>query len=262
MPSRQLLSVVLIAKDAAELLPECLESVNWADEIVLLDSGSSDGTPQIAARHGAKVFHSREWHGYGKQRQLAQSYATHPMILMIDSDERVTPQLRAAIESVLQQPAAPATVYSLGRRNLFLGRFMRHSGWYPDRVTRLYPREYGYNDHQVHESLEAKGAQVVALKGDLLHLTCRDFSAFQWKQFAYAEAWAKQRHHQGKKCGLFSIFAHTLGAFLKTLVLRAGFLDGKQGWLLAVVNAQYTFNKYTALWALNHSSHASGKGGL
>ncbi|WP_147200370.1 glycosyltransferase family 2 protein [Pantoea sp. CCBC3-3-1] len=255
------LSVVLIAKNAAELLPECLESVSWADEIVLLDSGSSDGTPQIAARHGAKVFHSTEWHGYGKQRQLAQRYATHPMILMIDTDERVTPHLKQAIEHVLQQPASN-TVYSIGRRNLFLGRFMRHSGWYPDRVVRLYPADFSYNDHQVHESLETQNAPVVALKGDLLHLTCRDFSAFQWKQFAYAEAWAKQRYHQGKRCSILSVFTHTLGAFCKTLILRAGFLDGKQGWLLAVVNAQYTFNKYTALWALNHSSHASSKGGL
>jgi (heptosyl)LPS beta-1,4-glucosyltransferase len=262
MSSRQALSVVLIAKNAADLLPECLESVSWADEIVLLDSGSSDGTPQVAARHGAKVFHSTEWHGYGRQRQLAQSYASHPMILMIDSDERVTQQLRASIEAVLTSPASADAVYSLGRRNLFLGRFMRHSGWYPDRVTRLYPSRYQYNDHQVHESLDTQGVAVIALKGDLLHLTCRDFSAFQWKQFAYAEAWAKQRYHQGKRCGIVSIFTHTIGAFFKTLVLRAGFLDGKQGWLLAVVNAQYTFNKYAALWALNNSSHASGKGGL
>lgn len=261
MSSRQPVSVVLIAKNAAELLPECLESVAWADEIVLLDSGSSDGTPQIAARHGAKVFHSTEWHGYGKQRQQAQQYASHAMILMIDTDERVSPQLRQSIEHVLSAPPS-AAVYSIGRRNLFLGRFMRHSGWYPDRVTRLYPASYRYNDNQVHESLETNGTPVTALKGDLLHLTCRDFSAFQWKQFAYAEAWAKQRHHQEKRCGIFSIFAHTLGAFFKTLVLRAGFLDGKQGWILAVVNAQYTFNKYTALWALNHTKHASGKGGL
>ncbi|EXU76354.1 glycosyltransferase family 2 protein [Erwinia mallotivora] len=261
MTTRHPLSVVLIARDAADLLPECLASVSWADEIILLDSGSSDGTPQIAARHGAKVYHSAEWQGYGKQRQLAQSYASHPVILMIDSDERVTPQLRSAIETVLEQPLSN-TVYSLSRRNLFLGRFMRHSGWYPDRVVRLYPATFHYNDHQVHESLDARGATVTALRGDLLHLTCRDFSAFQWKQFAYAEAWAKQRYHQGKGCSIASVFAHTLGAFFKTLILRAGFLDGKQGWLLAVVNAQYTFNKYTALWALHNASHSSGKGHL
>ncbi|MFG1175480.1 glycosyltransferase family 2 protein [Erwiniaceae bacterium CAU 1747] len=253
MHTRQQLSVVLIAKDAADLLPECLTSVSWADEIILLDSGSSDGTAEIAERHGARVFHATEWHGYGKQRQLAQSYASHAMILMIDSDERVTPELRRSIEQVLEQPGSE-TVYSIARRNLFLGRFMRHSGWYPDRVTRLYPRSYRYNDNQVHESLDIALAKVRPLQGDLLHLTCRDFSNFQWKQFAYAEAWAKQRHQQGKRCGIAAIFGHTVGAFLKTLVLRAGFLDGKQGWLLAMVNAQYTFNKYTALWALHHTS--------
>ncbi|AUX74295.1 glycosyltransferase family 2 protein [Erwinia pyrifoliae] len=253
MRTRQKLSVVTIAKDAAELLPECLESVSWADEIIVLDSGSSDATPQIAARHGAKVYHSSEWRGYGKQRQLAQSYASHPMILMIDSDERVTPELKQSIEKVLQQPPTEV-VYSLARCNLFLGRFMRHSGWYPDRVIRLYPRQFRYNDNLVHESLETAQAKTERLRGDLLHLTCRDFSAFQWKQFAYAEAWAKQRHQQGKRCGIAAIFGHTAGAFIKTLLLRAGFLDGKQGWLLAVVNAQYTFNKYTALWALNHAS--------
>ncbi|CAO95117.1 glycosyltransferase family 2 protein [Erwinia tasmaniensis] len=255
MSTGQKLSVVMIAKDAAEILPECLESVSWADEIIVLDSGSSDATPDIAARHGAKVYHSSEWHGYGKQRQLAQSYASHPMILMIDSDERVTPELKRSVEKVLQRPPAEV-VYSFSRSNLFLGRFMRHSGWYPDRVTRLYPRHFRYNDSLVHESLETARAKTEQLHGDLLHLTCRDFSAFQWKQFAYAEAWAKQRHQQGKRCGIAAIFGHTAGAFIKTLVLRAGFLDGKQGWLLAVVNAQYTFNKYTALWALNHTSRS------
>ncbi|OON38424.1 lipopolysaccharide biosynthesis protein [Izhakiella australiensis] len=248
------LSVVMIAKDEAELLPECLESVSWADEIILLDSGSRDTTKEIATRHGALVFSTDGWSGYGKQRQLAQQRASGEMILMIDADERVTPELRLAIEQVLNAPLQQDVVWSIARRNLFLGRFMRHSGWYPDRVTRLYPQHYQYNDSQVHESLESGNARIQPLQGDLLHLTCRDFASFQWKQFAYAEAWAKQRFHQGKRCGFFSIFSHTLGAFVKTLVIRAGFLDGKQGWLLAMVNAQYTFNKYTTLWALNHAA--------
>lgn len=129
---------------------------------------------------------------------------------------------------------------------------MRHSGWYPDRVTRLYARErYRYNDNQVHESLDAPGARVATLSGDLLHLTCRDFASFQRKQLNYATAWAQERHQQGKKVSVPGIFGRTLAAFCKTLILRAGLLDGRQGWLLAVVNAQYTFNKYTELWALN-----------
>ena len=253
MSARQRLSVVMIAKNEAELLPDCLASVSWADEIIVLDSGSSDDSVEIATQAGAQVYKSDDWQGYGIQRQRAQGYATGDMILMIDADERVSPELCAAIEQVLVAPPSH-TVYSLGRSNLFLGRFMRHSGWYPDRVMRLYPRTFHYNDNLVHESLQSDGALVVALPGALEHLTCRDLIAFQRKQLAYAEAWATERHQRGKRCGLFSVFSHTLGAFVKTLLLRAGFLDGKQGWILAVVNAQYTFNKYSALWALNHAS--------
>ncbi|WP_447882935.1 glycosyltransferase family 2 protein [Serratia fonticola] len=253
MSHRNSLSVVIIAKNEAELLSECLQSVAWADEIIVLDSGSSDGSVALAESLGAKVFTHTDWQGFGKQRQKAQSYATQDYVLMIDADERVTPELRHSIEQVLAN-ADDSVVYSLGRRNLFLGRFMRHSGWYPDRVNRLYANQrYRYNDDLVHESLNTGGAKVVPLQGDLLHLTCRDFFAFQRKQLHYAEQWAIQRHQAGKRCGYLSILTHTLGAFCKTWLLRAGFLDGKQGLLLAVVNAQYTFNKYAALWALGRN---------
>ncbi|WP_337263258.1 MULTISPECIES: glycosyltransferase family 2 protein [unclassified Serratia (in: enterobacteria)] len=253
MSSRKSLSVVIIAKNEAELLPDCLQSVAWADEIIVLDSGSQDGSVALAESLGAKVFTDTNWQGFGKQRQKAQSYATQDYVLMIDADERITPELRQSIEHALTI-ADDNVVYSLGRRNLFLGRFMRHSGWYPDRVNRLYANQrYRYNDDLVHESLNINGAKVVPLKGDLLHLTCRDFFAFQRKQLHYAEQWAAQRHQAGKNCGFMSILTHTLGAFCKTWLLRAGFLDGKQGLLLAVVNAQYTFNKYAALWALDRN---------
>lgn len=253
MSARKSLSVVIIAKNEAGLLPDCLRSVAWADEIVMLDSGSQDDSVAVAESLGAKVFTHVDWQGFGKQRQLAQSYASHDYILMIDADERVTPELRQSIEQTLTAPD-DNQVYSCARRNLFLGRFMRHSGWYPDRVNRLYANQrYRYNDNLVHESLTINGAKVVPLSGDLLHLTCRDFFAFQRKQLRYAEEWANQRHQAGKRCGYLSILTHTLGAFCKTWLLRAGFLDGKQGLLLAVVNAQYTFNKYAALWALGRN---------
>ena len=255
---RARLSVVMIAKNAADVLVDCLASVAWADEIILLDSGSNDDTVALAQAAGAKVFHTADWQGYGVQRQRAQQYATGDYILMIDTDERVTPELANAIQQVLANPQ-PDTVYSIARRNLFLGRFMRHSGWYPDRVTRLYARErYRYNDNRVHESLDAPGARIVALQGDLEHLTCRDFAGFQRKQLAYATAWAQERHLKGKKVSAAAIFGHTVAAFCKTLLLRGGVLDGKQGWLLAVVNAQYTFNKYTELWALNRGYTEKG----
>lgn len=255
MPSGTRLSVVLITHNEAELLPDCLASVQWADEIVVLDSTSTDPTRQIALQAGARVFESEGWPGFGKQRQRAQEYATGDFILMLDADERVTPELRRAIEQIARLPPLPDTVYSCARSNLFLGRFMRHSGWYPDRVVRLYARElFRYNDNPVHESLEIRRARVVNLNGCLQHLTCRDLVAFQRKQLQYAEAWALERHRQNKDCGYLAIVGHTLGAFIKTWLLRAGFLDGKQGLLLAMVNAQYTFNKYAALWALRRAN--------
>ncbi|WP_029685046.1 glycosyltransferase family 2 protein [Tatumella saanichensis] len=251
MTTRQRLSVVMITKNEAELLPDCLASVLWADEIVVLDAGSDDATCEIARHAGAKVYQNDEWPGFGPQRQRAQHYASGDLILMIDADERVTPALRHAIETLLSKPINNNCVYSIARSNWFLGRFMRHSGWYPDRVTRLYPARFTYNSHRVHESLEHPGAEVIKLAGDLQHLTCRDLHHFQQKQLSYAHAWAQQRFEQGRRCGLFSIYSHTVGAWLKTAILRAGFLDGRQGWVLAQVNAQYTFNKYALLWALN-----------
>lgn len=258
MKSRKSLSVVMIAKNEAQLLDDCLQSVAWADEIVLLDSGSTDATQAIAQRYGAKVFSNLNWQGFGKQRQLAQSYASCDYVLMLDADERVTPTLRQSIEKVLEN-ADDNTVYCLSRSNLFLGRFMRHSGWYPDRVNRLYcSRLYAYNDNLVHESLNIGKARIVRLDGDLLHLTCRDFFDFQRKQLGYARDWATQRHQQGKQCSFSSVLSHTLAAFFKTWLLRAGFLDGKQGLLLAVVNAHYTFNKYAGLWALGRQPQKGG----
>lgn len=252
MSQRKRLSVVLITRNEAELLPDCLASVNWADEIVVLDASSNNVIRHIAMQAGARVFQSTDWPGFGIQRQRAQMYASGDYILMLDADERVTLPLCRAIQEVLRQPDSK-TVYSCARCNWFLGRFMRHSGWYPDRVVRLYAREhYRYNALPVHESLEAKDANIVALVGDLQHLTCRDLPNFQYKQLKYAEVWAREHHRQGRKCGMLAIISHTYGAFLKTWLWRAGFLDGKYGWLLAVVNAQYTFNKYATLWTLNH----------
>ncbi|MDR0807216.1 MAG: glycosyltransferase family 2 protein [Enterobacteriaceae bacterium] len=246
------LSVVIIAKNEAELIGDCLQSAQWADEIILLDGGSTDATVHIAAQYNAKVFSHTEWQGYGKQRQIAQGHASGDYIFMIDADERITPELRASIEQVISAEIQQKQVYNCARRNYFLGRFMRYSGWYPDRVIRLYRNEnYRYNDNLVHESLDYGDAQVIALQGDLIHLTCRDYFVFQRKQFNYAESWAHQSFQRGKTSSMMSAINHGFGAFIKTWLIRRGFLDGKHGFLLACINAQYTFNKYAALWALS-----------
>ncbi|WP_159566834.1 glycosyltransferase family 2 protein [Budvicia diplopodorum] len=245
------LSIVIIAKNEAELIGDCLMSAEWADEIVLLDGGSSDDTLAIAQAHSAKIFTNTQWQGYGKQRQIAQSHASGDYVFMIDADERITPELRHSIEQIITNQPQPKQVYSCARRNFFLGKFMRHSGWYPDRTIRLYQNSlYHYNDNLVHESLDYSDAQVIPLEGDLLHLTCRDYFVFQRKQFSYAESWAQQNHLRGKRSSMASAVSHSIGAFFKTLIIRRGFADGKRGFLLACINAQYTFNKYAALWAL------------
>lgn len=249
----QRLSVVVITRNVADLLPDCLASVSWADEIVVLDAGSQDNTLEIARAAGAKVMVNSDWQGYGVQRQRAQQLACGDYILMLDADERVTPALAASIRKVLENPQ-PDCVYSLGRINWFLGRFMRHSGWYPDQVVRLYARgQYQYSHHLVHESLVINQAKVVKLSGDLLHLTCCDLSAFQQKQLTYARAWATQNYHAGRRVSLAGVFVHTLVALMRALIFRVGFLDGAQGWILAMVQGQYTFNKYAMLWALSRS---------
>lgn len=254
------LSVVIITHNDADMLTDCLASVSWADEIVLLDAGSNDDTLTVARAAGAKIAVNTDWQGYGVQRQRAQQLASGDYIFMLDADERVTPSLALAIQQVLiQQSRAEQNktdfVYSVGRLNWFLGRFMRHSGWYPDRVVRLYPRRYQYSEHLVHESLVIQQAKVLPLSGDLLHITCRDLATFQRKQLNYAHAWAQEYHRQGKRAGIFSALARALVAGLKTLILRGGVLDGYYGWLLTIINAQYTFNKYAILWALNQQNN-------
>ena len=256
MPDRASISVVLIAKNCEDTLYDCLKSVQWADEIVLLDSGSTDKTVDIAQQFGAKIHINTDWQGYGRQRQIAQQYATCDYVFMIDTDEQVTDELQASITEIINQPRQANKVYTCPRRNWFLGRYMMNCGWYPDRVIRLYNnQERTYNDSQVHESVDTTGAEIIDLNGDLLHSTCTNYMDFQQKQLTYARNWADERFKKGKKTGLSSAFTHGLGAFIKTYILRKGFLDGSHGLLLSLVVTQYTFNKYVALWTLTQTGN-------
>lgn len=186
MKEKKRLSVIILTKNSAQLLGDCIISAAWADEIIVFDSGSEDDTQAIARQHNARFYIQSDWQGFGKQRQLAQQYAQGEYIFMLDADERITPELKKSIQAVLirenTEKKSP-TVYSCSRRNFFSGRFMRHSGWYPDAVIRLYPRDYQYNNDHVHESLSYGSAKVVRLKGDLLHLTYRDFFLFKKNSF-------------------------------------------------------------------------------
>ncbi len=249
MSSRPTLAAVLIVKNEAENLADCLATLDWVDEIVVLDSGSIDTSREVAEAAGARFFVNANWPGFGRQRQLAQSHVQSDWVLWIDADERVTPTLRSSIEAVLATPTTN-TVYSIPRLSWVFGRFIRHCGWYPDRVLRLYPRALtGYNDALVHEKVElGPGIKTAKLKGDLLHYTYRDLEHYLVKSAGYAAAWAQQRQQRGKRGSLGQGLLHGVGCFMKMYLLKAGFLDGKQGLLLSLLSAHSTFVKYADLW--------------
>lgn len=244
------LSVAMIVKNEADNLAPCLDSVkDWVDEIVILDSGSTDNTEQIALAYGAKFYQHTDWQGFGKQRQLAQQYVTSDYVLWLDADERVTPELKQSIQSAVQKNQKNV-VYKIPRLSEVFGRKIRHSNWYPDYVLRLYATEFTqYNDEPVHEKVVLPhNASVEKLQGDLEHYTYKDMHHYLVKSAGYAKAWAEKRERAGKRGSLLQAFSHAIACFLKMYVFNAGFLDGKQGLLLAILSAHSTFVKYADLW--------------
>ena len=243
------LSVALIVKNEENNLAECLETVKWADEIVVLDAGSTDKTIEIAKQYTDNVYINADWQGYGVQRQRLQEFVTTDWVLMLDADERLTEELIIEIKKVLTLDNKN-TVYALARLSWCFGDFIRHSGWYPDYVTRLYAKDTAqYTSQLVHEKLEyGSNINLTKLKGDLLHYTYRNLEHYLVKSAAYATAWAEQREQRGKSSSLLQGFLHGVGCFLKMYVFRFGFLDGRQGLLLAILSAHSTFAKYADLW--------------
>ena len=199
-PQRPTLAVALIVKNEADNLAACLASVaDWVDEIVVLDSGSTDATVSIAESLNARVFINADWPGFGKQRQLAQSHVQADWVLWLDADERVTPELRDEILAVLQNPPAD-TVFAMPRLSWAFGRFIRHSGWYPDYVLRLYPTQLTqYDDSLVHEKvLLPPNSKIQTLKTNLLHYTYRDMPQYLAKMSQYSNLWAEQKRMKVK----------------------------------------------------------------
>jgi hypothetical protein len=242
------LSVIIITKNEAANIRACLESVAWADEIIVVDSGSSDATAEICREYGAQV-HVHDWPGFGMQKNRALGYATKDWVLSLDADERITPELRTEIESVLQNPQADG--YEIPRLSSFCGRFMHHSGWYPDYVTRLFHRGAArFSDDLVHERVIVNG-HTAKLKQSLLHESFRDLEQLLSKINQYSTASAQMLHKNNRTASLKKAVGHALWAFLRTYFFRAGFLDGREGFMLAVSTAEGTYYRYLKLMLLN-----------
>jgi glycosyltransferase involved in cell wall biosynthesis len=248
LPARQALSVTIITRDAAHQIEACLASVAFADEIVVVDSGSSDGTPDLALRHGARVLH-QDWLGYGRQKQFAVEQAQHDWVLCIDADERVTPKLRISIEAALQAPDAAG--YLMPRCNLFLGRWLRHGEGYPDWSLRLFDRKRGrWSDEPVHEKVVCDGP-VGRLAGDLLHESCDTLAVYLDKQNRYTSLQAEALHRAGRRAHLAQLVLSPLLRFVKFYFLRLGFLDGVPGLVHILIGCNNSFVKYAKLIELN-----------
>ena len=244
------LSVIIITKNEADNIRACLESVNWADEIIVVDSGSSDDTVNICKELGAQVHTTVDWPGFGIQKNRALSHATCEWVLSLDADERVTPGLRSEIESALNDPHGH-DAFRVPRLSSFCGRYMRHSGWYPDYVTRLFQRGAArFSDDLVHESLIVNGS-VGRLRQPLLHETFHDLEELLAKINQYSTAGARMLNEKNKTATLKKAVAHAVWAFFRTYIIRAGFLDGREGFMLAVSTAESTYYRYAKLMLLN-----------
>lgn len=241
------LSVVVITKDEEAAIGRCLDSVRWADEIVVLDSGSTDRTVEIAREHGARVEVSADWPGFGPQKNRALALAGGEWVLSLDADEWVPEDLAAEIRAAIVSPDGHAG-FELPRSSSFCGREMRHSGWWPDHILRLFRRDAArFSEDIVHERVLLDG-RVGRLTRPLRHESFVSLHEVVDKMNRYSTAGAQMRVMRGKGGSVGAAVARGLWAFVRTYVLRAGFLDGREGFVLAVANAEGTYYRYLKAW--------------
>jgi glycosyltransferase involved in cell wall biosynthesis len=225
----------------------CLESIRWADEIIFVDSFSTDATAKIAGEFTDKVF-QHKFEGFGKLRNDAIAHASHDWIFSLDTDERATTEIRDEIRALLAR-GPDAVAYFVPRKNFFLGRWIRHCGWYPDyRQPQLFDRRrFSYRDEVVHESFDTDGP-VGHLREHVLQIPFRDIKQFLGKMDRYSDLMAQRLVQKGRKFHAHQLITHPVFTFVKMYFLRRGFLDGLPGFILSGLYAYYTFIKYVRLW--------------
>ena len=241
-------SAVLITRNAAATLDACLESLAFADDIVVVDSGSTDATVEIAGRRGARVV-QKEWLGFGRQKQYAVEQAKHDWVLCLDADERVSPQLAASIAQALATPVSP--VYRMARRNRFLGRWLSHGEGYPDWSPRLFNRlNARWSDDLVHEKV-LYAVTPGTLDGDLMHDSSDDLATYLDRQNRYTTLAARQAYELGRSANVLHLLFSPVVRFFKFYVLRLGFLDGVPGLLHISIGCMNSYMKYAKLLELH-----------
>lgn len=249
------LSVAIITKDEEANLPGCLKSVAFARQIVVIDSGSADGTLEIARDFGCDVF-TEPWKGFGPQKQMAIDRCREPWVLVLDADERIPPETKKVIRQVASGGEGSAAGYSFPRKNFFQDRWIRHMGWWPDRITRLFRNGRGrMTEAAVHEAVDVSG-QVVSLDAPIEHYTESRLSEILKKIDRYSTLAAEEAFREGRRSSVWGAIARAELTFCQDYVLRLGFLDGRQGLVLSVTDAVNKFFKYAKLSELNRQAGA------
>jgi len=239
------ISVVIVTKNEEENIKDALESAKDFSEIIVIDSFSSDQTIDICKKYTENVF-QEEWKGYAKQKQKGIDRASMPWVLILDADERLTPELKSEIFTALDDKSDSG--FYIPRKNFFLGRWIRHGGWWPDYTLRLFRKDRAYiEEREVHEKVVVKGSTKY-LKNSMEHHTSRTLSDFLKKIEDYSTLSAKEIGRKGIKPGILSLIVRPLFTFSKMFFLRLGFLDGKHGLILSLLYSYYTFLKYVKAW--------------
>jgi glycosyltransferase involved in cell wall biosynthesis len=249
------ISATIITLNEARNIRAACESISWADEILVVDSGSADQTRQIADACGARVLEN-SWPGFAEQKQFAADCAQHEWIFSLDADERVSDELRASIvELRSKSDGALADGYFISRRAFYMGRWIQGGGWYPDRQLRLYRKSRGcWQGAYVHESVRMEtGTRIARLKGDLLHYPCEDPSDHQQMiRERYAPLGARKMYEEGRRTSRFQITTIGPATFIRNFILRGGFRDGLAGFTIAKFAAHHAFLKHLLLWELQN----------
>jgi glycosyltransferase involved in cell wall biosynthesis len=249
-PDRKKISVIIITKSEERNISDCLRSVEWADEIVVVDANSSDRTVELARKFTDKIF-VNEWLGYAAAKNFALEQCNNPWVLWLDADERVTPELAKEIQTTIGLTDSPYRGFEVARRAYYLGKWIRHCGWYPGYVVRLFRNENArFSDSRVHESLQLSGT-IGRLKNDLLHFTDENLFHYFSKFNRYTTLAAEDVVEARKKFTLRDLLIRPPFLFLKMYVLRLGVLDGMHGLVLSLLSAAYVFVKYAKLWELS-----------
>jgi glycosyltransferase involved in cell wall biosynthesis len=243
------LSVAVVCKNEEDRIEACLASAAFADEIVVVDSGSADRTLELARRFTDRILF-REWKGWRDQKQWAAAQCRNEWVLTLDADETIGPELAAEISAALSRPSIPENGFTLPRRTFYQGRWIQHAGWYPDRKLRLYRQSLArFGGDDPHEVIEVP-PPVGAFSGDLFHYTYRDLHHQAAQLARYAHVNAQARHDRGARFHLLDLLFRPPFAFLKSYLLQQGFRDGMPGFIIGVMVGYYTFLKYARLWEM------------